>query len=65
LCDIENIFAPSHFYVAISRAKSYKKLKLLYSKNDFLNYINRVVKVDRRVREFYEGLKYEDKDIYN
>ena len=56
VCNIDNIFAPSQFYVAISRAIDPKNLKLDFNKGDLTQYLNRVIHVDSRVIEFYENL---------
>ena len=56
ICNIDAIFAPSQFYVAISRAIEPKNLYIEYNGSDFKNYLQRVVNVDRRV------LKWEESD---
>lgn len=55
ICNIDAIFAPSQFYVAISRAIEPKNLYIEYSGSDFINYLKRVVNVDRRVIEWEES----------
>ena len=57
VCNVDNIFAPSQFYVAISRAIDPKHLKLDFNKGDLTQYLNRVIHVDSRVIAFYETLK--------
>ncbi len=57
VCNIDNIFEKSQFYVAISRAKDPKKLLLDYSYNSFPNHIGRCIQVSQKVREFYESSK--------
>jgi len=57
VCNVDNIFAPSQFYVAISRAVDPKKLKLDFNKGELLHYLNRVIHVDSRVIEYYASLK--------
>ncbi len=57
VCNVDNIFAPSQFYVAISRAVNPKNLKLDFTKGDFTQYLRRVVHVDRRVIEYYKNMK--------
>jgi len=56
VCNVDNIFAPSQFYVAISRAINPKNLKLDFNKGDLTQYLRRVVKVDTRVVEYYKNL---------
>jgi len=60
VCNVDNIFAPSQFYVAISRATDPKKLKIDFSRGDISQYLSRVVKVDSRVNEYYSRVKNED-----
>jgi ATP-dependent exoDNAse (exonuclease V) alpha subunit len=57
VCNVDNIFAPSQFYVAISRAIDPKNLKLDFNKGDLTHYLHRVVHVDARVVSYYEKLK--------
>ncbi len=57
VCNVDNIFAPSQFYVAISRAINPKNLKLDFNKGDLTQYLSRVIHVDGRVIAFYETLK--------
>ncbi len=56
VCNVNNIFAPSQFYVAISRAVNPKNLRLDFSKGDLAQYLQRVVKVDNRVIEYYKNI---------
>ena len=56
VCNVDNIFAPSQFYVAISRAINPKNLKLDFNKGDLTQYLNRVIHVDNRVVEYYKNL---------
>ncbi len=56
ICNIDAIFAPSQFYVAVSRAVEPEKLFIEYSGADFANYLKRVVTVDRRVIEWEESV---------
>lgn len=53
VCNIDKIFETSQFYVALSRAKEPKNLLIHYSYTNFLDHIQRCVRVDERVREFY------------
>ncbi len=53
-CNVDHIFADSQFYVALSRAIDPKSLKITYSRNDFKNYLKRVVSVSESVKEFYK-----------
>ncbi len=57
VCNVDNIFAPSQFYVAISRAIDPKRLKIDFNKGDLSHYLQRVVSVDRRVVAYYDGLE--------
>ena len=56
VCNVDNIFAPSQFYVAISRATDPNNLKLEFNKGDLSQYLQRVIKVDKRVVDYYDGL---------
>lgn len=56
VCNVDNIFAPSQFYVAISRAINPKNLKLDFNKGDLTQYLQRVINVDKRVVEYYNGM---------
>ena len=57
VCNVDNIFAPSQFYVAISRAIDPKHLKIDFSKGDLTAYLYRVVNVDSRVSTYYDNLQ--------
>ena len=57
VCNMDNIFAPSQFYVAISRAIDPKSLKIDFNRGDFAQYLQRVIRVDQRVVEYYGKLK--------
>ncbi|WP_458699469.1 ATP-dependent RecD-like DNA helicase [Sulfurospirillum sp. 1307] len=57
VCNIDNIFEKSQFYVAISRAKNPKNLLLEYNYNSFENHLKRCVLVSNSVRDFYENNK--------
>ena len=56
VCNVDNIFAPSQFYVAISRAINPKNLRLDFNKGNLAGYLQRMVKVDMRVVEYYTKL---------
>ena len=56
VCNVDNIFAPSQFYVAISRAINPKNLRLDFNRGDLTGYLQRMVNVDRRVVEYYTQL---------
>jgi ATP-dependent exoDNAse (exonuclease V) alpha subunit len=56
VCNVDNIFAPSQFYVAISRAINPKNLRLDFNKGNLMGYVQRMVKVDMRVVEYYRQL---------
>ena len=53
VCNVDNIFAPSQFYVAISRATDPKRLRLDFGRGDLARYLHRVIHVDKRVDDFY------------
>jgi len=57
ICNVDNIFAPSQFYVAISRATDPKHLKIDFNRGDLARYLNRVVHVDKKVVAYYRDLK--------
>ncbi len=54
VCNVDNIFAPSQFYVAISRAVDPSRLKIDFTKGDLTHYLRRVIHVDARVVRYYE-----------
>jgi hypothetical protein len=56
VCNMDNIFAPSQFYVAISRAIDPRHLKIDFNRGDLAAYLQRVIHVDDRVREYYDRL---------
>ena len=56
VCNVDNIFAPSQFYVAISRAINPKNLRLDFNKGNLAGYLQRMVKVDPRVVAYYTQL---------
>jgi ATP-dependent exoDNAse (exonuclease V) alpha subunit len=53
VCNVDNIFAPSQFYVAISRATDPKRLRLDFSRGNLALYLHKVIHVDARVEAFY------------
>ncbi|MBN2825628.1 MAG: AAA family ATPase [Campylobacterales bacterium] len=57
VCNVDHIFAPSQFYVAISRATNPKHLKIDLTRSNMVSYLQRVIKVDQRVVEYYEALE--------
>jgi len=57
VCNIDNIFEKSQFYVAISRAKNPKQLLIDYSYNSFPNHLRKCIQVSSKVQEFYEKSK--------
>ena len=56
VCNVDNIFAPSQFYVAISRAIDPKNLRIDFNRGDLTQYLARVMHVDKRVTTYYEKL---------
>lgn len=57
ICNVDNIFAPSQFYVAISRAINPKNLKLEFNRGDLSQYLHRLINVDARVISYYHQLE--------
>ena len=58
VCNVDNIFAPSQFYVAISRAIDPTHLKIDFGRGDISKYLQRVIHVDERVKHYYEERKW-------
>lgn len=56
VCNVDNIFAPSQFYVAISRAIDPKRLKIDFGRGDLREYLYKVIHVDHRVVAYYQNL---------
>ena len=56
VCNVDNIFAPSQFYVAISRAIDPKHLKIDFNRGDLTHYLHRVINVDQRVIDYYSTI---------
>jgi ATP-dependent DNA helicase PIF1 len=54
VCNVDHIFAPSQFYVAISRAIDPKHLRIDFSRGDFFSYLHKVIQVDARVTDYYK-----------
>jgi ATP-dependent exoDNAse (exonuclease V) alpha subunit len=54
VCNVDTIFAPSQFYVAVSRATDPEKLKIDFNRGDLELYLEKTVRVDERVNAFYE-----------
>jgi len=63
ICNVDNIFAPSQFYVAISRATNPQHLKLEFNRGNLSQYIHRIISVDSRVIDYYHHLT--DKYVTN
>ena len=57
VCNVNNIFEKSQFYVAISRATAPSGLLLEYSYERFEEHLKRCVKVSPKVEEFYQKAK--------
>ena len=53
VCNIDNIFTPSQFYVAIGRATNPKNLYIEYFRGNFSNYLRNIIRVSDEVKEFY------------
>ena len=60
ICNVDNIFAPSQFYVAISRATDPKWLKIDFNRGDLERYLQRAIRVDERVERFYASAERKD-----
>lgn len=56
VCNVDNIFAPSQFYVAISRAIDPRHLKIDFNRGDLTRYLHRVINVDQRVIDYYSSI---------
>ena len=56
VCNVDTLFVPSQFYVAISRATDPKGLKIDFGRGDLERYLERVIRTDERVREYYDGV---------
>lgn len=57
VCNVDNIFTPSQFYVALSRATDPKTLKVDYNGGNLEYYLKRVISIDPRVVEFYSNVR--------
>ena len=57
VCNIDNIFTPSQFYVAIGRATEPKNLYIEYSRGNLSNYLKNIIRVSTEVRKFYTDLR--------
>ena len=53
ICNVDNIFTESQFYVALSRATDPKKLKIDFNRYYFKNYLSSVIRVNQKVVDFY------------
>lgn len=60
VCNVDSLFVPGQFYVAISRAVDPKLLQIEYSRNDFNSYIERVIVHNNDVDNFYKVLTDEN-----
>jgi ATP-dependent exoDNAse (exonuclease V) alpha subunit len=56
VCNVDNIFAPSQFYVAISRATNPQNLKIDFNRGNFEYYLQNIIRVDSRVVEYYRDI---------
>ena len=52
VCNVDHIFAPSQFYVALSRATDPRHLRIDYHGGDFDAYLHRIIRTDPRVESF-------------
>jgi len=55
VCNIDNIFEKSQFYVAISRAKNPNQLLIDYSYDRFEEHLSRCIQVSTKVADFYKN----------
>jgi hypothetical protein len=53
VCNIDNIFTPSQFYVAIGRAVNPKKLYIEYLRGDIKEYLKNIINVSNEVKQYY------------
>ncbi len=53
VCNVDNIFATSQFYVALSRSTNPKKLMIEYGRKGFEDYLKKAIKVSENVKNFY------------
>ena len=56
VCNVDNLFAPGQFYVAISRAVDPILLKLEYNRGDLNSYLERVIVKNEQVDNFYKEI---------
>ena len=56
VCNIDHIFTPSQFYVAIGRAVNPKKLYIEYTRGNIKNYLKNIIKVNDSVKKYYNIL---------
>jgi len=54
VCNIDNIFTPSQFYVAIGRAINPKNLYIECRRGDIKSYLKNIIRVNEEVRRFYD-----------
>jgi ATP-dependent exoDNAse (exonuclease V) alpha subunit len=57
VCNLDNIFAPSQFYVAISRAINPNNLRLDFNRGDLKTHLQKILNVDQRVINYYKELE--------
>lgn len=57
ICNVNNIFEKSQFYVAISRATDPKSLNVVYNRGNFESYLKKIISVNESVRDFYRKSK--------
>jgi ATP-dependent exoDNAse (exonuclease V) alpha subunit len=56
VCNVDTLFVPSQFYVAVSRATDPRGLRIDFNRGDLERWLERVIRVDRRVRDYYESV---------
>jgi ATP-dependent exoDNAse (exonuclease V) alpha subunit len=59
VCNIDKIFTPSQFYVAISRAMDPERLAIEYTQGAIEHYIDRIIQIDQKVLDFYRRVAFE------
>ena len=55
VCNVDHIFTPSQFYVAIGRAVDPDTLFIEYRRGELRSYLKSIIRVDDRVKAFYQS----------
>ena len=56
VCNVDTIFVPSQFYVAVSRATDPRGLKIDFNRGNLERWLERAIRVDERVRAYYDAV---------